>query len=292
MRENNLQKINIVCSGGEMRGGFVGGFLNSVVKNINLEKFEVTFYALSASVPTVLFYLSHGKDFPSEEIWTNKLSKEGESVYNGFLRLDMEGILRVFRDFNLNVKNILENKDTIIFPIYNIHKKKNILVSNKKGFGDIWIGDYNIYELIHAAIAAPVLYGKSVKIGGEEYCDPALVTSFLFPNNKNKTIFITQNKHLSHSKLYFLSILLYSFFSETLPYFWMSFFTFKQKRDYKKIKLLEKKKLAIHMEPYHKLIGGGNMLLSRKDLQYNFHIGEKTFDKNEKDILEFLGFVL
>ncbi len=46
------------------------------------------------------------------------------------------------------------------------------------------------------------------------------------------------------------------------------------------------------MEPCHKLIGGGNMLLTKKDLKYNFSIGEKTFQKNKKDILNFLKPVL
>ncbi len=208
MKYENFPKINIVCSGGEMRGGFVGGFLNSIVKDfeINLENFQINFYALSASVPTILFYLSHGEKFPAEEIWTDKLSKEENFVHNNFLKLDMENIIQVFKNYNLNVKNILENKHAIIFPIYDIHKKKNILVSNKKEFGEIWLGDYDIYELIHAAIAAPILYGQAVKIGKQEYCDPALVTSFLFPENKNKTIFITQNKHISHGILYFLFI--------------------------------------------------------------------------------------
>ncbi len=292
VEKENLRKINIVCSGGEMRGGYVGGFLDTFLKEVDLEKFEITFHCLSASVPTVLFYLSYGQSCPAKEIWTDKLSKESKLVNNGFLKLDLENILQIFKDYKLGVEKILNHKHTIIFPIYDIHKKKNILVSNKKESGEIWIGDHDIYELIHAAIAAPVLYGKSVKIGGGEYCDPALVTSFIFPENDDKTIFITQSKHIAHGKLYFMFILFYSTFSKTLPYLWMSLFTLQQKNEYKKIKNLVKKGLAVHMEPCHKLIGGGNMLLSKKELKYNFSVGQKTFEKNKKIILEFLGFVL
>ena len=292
MQSKELEKINIVCSGGEMRGGYVGGFLDSFVKEVDLERFEITFHCLSASVPTVLFYLSHGRDIPAEEIWVNRLSKEGKYIHNGFLKLDMNGILQVFKTYHLNIENIINNRHTIIFPIYNIHTRKNVLVSNKKNMGDIWIGDYDIYELIHAAIAAPVLYGKPVSIGGQEYCDPALVTSFIFPENEHKTIFVTQNKHISHNKLYFIFILFYSTLSKSLPYRWMSLFTFKQKREYRKIKMLVKKGVALHMEPCHKLIGGGNMLLTKKDLKYNFFIGQKTFKKNKNSILNFLKPVL
>jgi predicted patatin/cPLA2 family phospholipase len=286
----NLQKINIVCSGGEMKGGFVAGFLRALVSEINLDKFEITFYCVSASVPTVLFYMTHGEKSPDKEIWIDKLSKEGECIYNGFLRIDMGGILRVFRDGMLDKEKILNHKDTIIFPIYNIEKRKNILVSNKKGLGQMWMGDYDVYELVHAAIAAPVLYGKSVKLGEGYYCDPGLDTHIIFPKNKNKTIFITQNKNIAHSKFMFLFIVVYSFFSETLPYFWMSLFVFGQRKVYRKIKNLVKSGVAISFEPVHKLIGNFDMALTKKDLEHNYNVGIKTFEKNKEKIVNFLSF--
>jgi len=228
MKEEETRKINIVFSGGEMKGGFVGGFLDSFVKEINTDKFVITFYCVSASVPTTLFFLSHGLEVPAKEIWVNALSKEEKNVYNSFLKLDIGGILRVFRDHHLDVAKILNNKHTIIFPLFNIKTKKLELVSNKRERGDIWIGDYDVYEVVHAAIAAPILYGKSVQIGDEHYCDPGIRSSFIFPENKNKTIFVTQNKNIVQSKILYLMILLYAMFSTTLPYFWFSLFVFFQ----------------------------------------------------------------
>jgi predicted patatin/cPLA2 family phospholipase len=289
MENEGKEKINIVCSGGEMRGGYVGGFLDSFVKEIDLSKFDVTFYCVSASVPTTLFYLSFGNDFYCEEVWTEALSKEGKRIYNSLLNLDMKGILRVFRDYHLNKENILNNPSTIIFPIFDIDTRENIFVSNKKLPGFLWIGDHDIYQLIHAAIAAPVLYGKSVVIDGREYCDPGLKTHFIIPDNNNKTIFILQNKGIAANKFISIFIFCYAFFSETLPYFWFSYFVFHKKKLYQEVKKRVKKGGALLFEPMHSLASQANMAFTRKMLRKNFSIGQKTFGKNKQKILDFLN---
>lgn len=289
MSNADLQNINIVCSGGGMTGGFTAGLLCDMFERIDQSSFRVTFYCVSAGVPSVLYYLSHGLNNPKEKVWVNELSKESNKVNNGILKIDIDGIIKVFKDNPLNFENILNNKDEIIFSVFNVSLNKSEFVSSKKRENHLYLGDFDLYDAIKASIAVPVAYGKVVKLGKHEYCDADPMGHFLIPKNDNKTIFIIQNKNFRMSKFLHIIFFVYSLFSKDRRYYRkFSVNYINIKKLYKKVKTLVKFKKAILLEPSHNLKGGINLAMTEKDLRYNFLQGQKILGKNILKIQDFL----
>ena len=89
----NQKEINIVFSGGEMRGGYAAGFLKNFAENVFNKGHKFNFYTSSASSPTVLYFLSHGLGAPAEKIWIKELSKESSNLKNTKKYIDIDGIM-------------------------------------------------------------------------------------------------------------------------------------------------------------------------------------------------------
>lgn len=284
------QKLNIVCSGGEMKGGFTAGFLQVFLKAEILQKFDIIFYCISASVPTVLYHMSYSTDVPDEKIWIDELSSNNSKIKNGIMRIDVESIIKnIFKKYPLDVEKICSHKDTIIFGVYNVDLKKVEYVSNKKIPNHIYLADYDIYDLVKAAISAPVLYDKAVKIGKYSYCDPGLKTHCIIPENKNKTIFVLQNKNFAYRKILFAILFFYGLWKrKNLPYFRFAYLSIRQIQVYKTAKIKVKNGSAFLVEPIKKLRGTFNFSMSKKDLKYNFEIGKKAYSRNRLKIQKFL----
>lgn len=288
-------EINIVASGGEMKGGFVAGVLFELFSDINLdlENKKVNFYAVSASVPTILYYMSYGKNAPNE-IWTKILSKEEGKVNNGILKIDVDHLLNVLRQHPFILDKILNTNSGIIFPAYNVSKQRVDYFSNHantfyKNQECIYLGNCDIYSAVKAAVAAPVVYGKTVQVGEYEYCDPGAVTHFLIPEDTNPSIYILQNKNFRVDEFVSTFSFLFWIFSKTkIPYFKFAYSIFHKHKLYKQVKQLVKQGRAILLEPVHNLKGGPDMALSEHELMHNYTIGIKTFQKMKDRLYGFV----
>ena len=188
-----------------------------------------------------------------------------------------------------NVKNILNNKHKIIIPIFNLGKLKVEYFSNHKDGENIWIGDFDIYDVVKATIAAPVIWNKIIPLGDQMYCDAGMAEHFIIPKNNFKSIFVIQNQTFFRSKLIAFFFLLRGIFKRDKALFKFAAGMNRWARMHKSILKLQKNKKALNINGIKKLSFGFNYNLTESDLRHNFNVGTATYDFNKNKIEDFLN---
>jgi predicted patatin/cPLA2 family phospholipase len=202
---------HIVLAGGGLQASFIAGALaelNRLGPTDALHHTHVT--ATSASMATFMYYLSGTGHLIGEKIWTHDIPNshflafkslkclfKSKPVYNIPHMVDV-----IFKQNNTLDENHIQNHPThFCFPLLNIDTRKVEIFSNKPELAKTffpnhiirnWL-EYDVYNLIHASCAVPMLYDKPIKLGEYSYCDIGLHQPFampLIPRNTSKALYM------------------------------------------------------------------------------------------------------
>ena len=168
MIEKDEKKLAIVCSGGGMGCAYAGGVLCALSKELHLTspKYIIT---ASGSAGATLYYLT-GQLSELERIWKQHLST---TKFISFARLrrvmDIDYLVDVV--FNLLEPltiSVLPGVDTQFYiPAMEV-SSQNVRYFSKED-------NVDSFELLRAAKALPIFYGKATPLLGGRYVDSGLV---------------------------------------------------------------------------------------------------------------------
>ena len=308
----------LICGDGGVKGGFIAGAVTALFHHFPNELNRIKIIAASsASVGSMCYLISHGLNHPGRQIWTRELSSKkflnveslsslfkSEELYN----LDYMAYEIFKKKYPLDEKKINGGNPKFYFPVQNYDKMTVEFFSNSSENSFVRDGveipkhnirNYNIYELIKAAGAAPFIYDKCIKISNANYMDAATIEPFTFDlpgmKGRRKIVILTKSdKPIRQAITYFLLGTLWPLFVNPFRKFHFKREIYRQYA--KKPKVLRSlfNKLSSTREtdgdyllitPTRKL--GGLFHNDLQSLQQNFQHGEEVVKLNLEPIRSF-----
>ncbi len=189
----------LICGGGGLQGAFITGAM-AQLQAMFTDKFDAftDILATSASMPSVIYYLSFHTNHGGKRIWTDEIPNSHflaftstKSLFSGQPVYDVDHLIDVvFKQRNpLDVERIRATHHHVMFPILNIDTGELEIFSNNPARAQIffptttirnWL-EHDIYTLIRAACAIPLLYDRPVTLGSYRYCDAGISHPFMVP---------------------------------------------------------------------------------------------------------------
>ncbi len=163
-------KTAIIFCGGAMASSYSVGSILGLVEKFNLINPDIVI-AGSGSAGTASYFVSEQYN-SIENIWSNLLCNKKFISFKRFRKIiDIDYLIdEVFKKQDpLNVKKIKNSKIDYYISVTNA----------KTGNVEFISGKNNIFEVMRATKAMPVIYGKCVKLGRNTYCDTFLSSSGL-----------------------------------------------------------------------------------------------------------------
>jgi predicted patatin/cPLA2 family phospholipase len=160
-------------SGGGMTCSYSAGFLGALAKEIGFTKPDIII-ASSGSVGSASYYVAGQYDSVTN-IWAKHLSTNKFINLARFWRvIDIDYLIdSVFKKIEpLDEKLIYTSKIDYLVPVTNADSGEVRYFTNKDGS--------DIFEVMRATKAMPVLFNKKVAINGKRYCDTQLASSAYF----------------------------------------------------------------------------------------------------------------
>ena len=312
-----MKELTIVCSDGGLQGGFIAGALAELFEIFPTELGKTTsIAATSASVGGIFYLLSHGDDHPARAIWTSALASEQflsgsfwESFWNGASNYDINYMVDVvFHSQNpLDFARIYSSKFGVYFSVLNYETLEVEYFTNRPEVPLVRAGrklklhdirDFDLYEIIKATNAAPILYDRAVRLNGADFLDAGQIEPYFFdapPSQAKKILIATKSdSRLLDTVRYFFAGLLWAY---VIPLF-------------RKPNLKRDVYLAVMKKPFHysalakrvaASVASGDTLVitphrklsgsldnSERGLGRNFDIGAEWVQTNRDRIAEFL----
>lgn len=188
------KKLVIIMSGGAMNCAYGAGML-SALEDVRLPK-GTAIIAASGSAGNATYFASGQRDF-GREVWGNYLS--GDKLINfgrkKILDIDylIDDILK--KKFPLDLAALRNSNLEVIVPAMCYETGGINYFSSKEA-------DLDWFEILRAAKALPVVYGKRVKIGNLHYFDTPYSSSWDVHVEKSKSLGVTDLVILDLNKLY------------------------------------------------------------------------------------------
>lgn len=163
-------KVSIIAEGGGMRGAYALGVIFGLYFDFGLRRVDVV-TGSSASIGT-LAYFTAGQFFPGFYIWPEKLPNKKFLSFRNILQnkplLNVEYLVdEIFKnEIPLDMSKLLNSKVELIIPLTNAKTGEFEYASSKNKFSN-----YDPREVLKAAMAVPVLFGKVVKLKEKDYYD-------------------------------------------------------------------------------------------------------------------------
>lgn len=163
-------KTCIVAEGGGLRASYVAGVVKALIERFQITSVDIA-VATSGSAGTLTYFVA--RQFDSIiNIWTNLLSTwrflSIRNVLFGNPVLNIDYLIDVVFKLQdkLNVETLKSQPTELIIPVTNYRTGEAEYFSN--------FDDVDFFEVLRAAKATEISYGKPVRIGGQEYIDGAL----------------------------------------------------------------------------------------------------------------------
>jgi predicted patatin/cPLA2 family phospholipase len=160
----------IVAEGGGLRASYVVGVVKALIEKFHITSVDIA-VATSGSAGTLAYYVA--RQFDSIiNIWTNLLSTwkflSFRNVLFGNPVLNIDYLIDVVfkQQDRLNVESLKCQPTELFIPVTNYRTGEAKYFSN--------YDDVDIFEVLRAAKAAEISYGRPVNIAGQEYVDGAL----------------------------------------------------------------------------------------------------------------------
>jgi predicted patatin/cPLA2 family phospholipase len=233
-------RVAFVWGDGAIKGGFMAAAADVTYRLLHECGAEISaITASSASVGNVLYFLSFGDDHPGREMWTETLCDprflryEGlKSLYSEHPIYDIDFLVdHIFREkFPLNIERIKRSKIEVFIAAQDYDTGELVYFTNgsarqfKRGDRTISIlnmFDYDLYELIRAASAAPFVFDRPVRLGDRRFVDAGAIESFAMDLpvvRDDKKVFILSKGSASIGKLFSYWALVVFFIVFVLPF--------------------------------------------------------------------------
>ncbi len=162
-KEKGGRKLAIVMSGGGMRCAYGSGALLAIAEQYKLTEPDILIAASGSAGPSA-YYLS-GQAHLGALLWIRGATNPKFISFRRHRVLDIDYLIDdVFKkQYPLDFKKIRSKKTKWLLPVTRVRDGATVYLSPKR--------TQEVYEYLRAAKAIPVAYGKTVKIGNEEYID-------------------------------------------------------------------------------------------------------------------------
>lgn len=157
------EKIAIVVGGGGMKCAYSAGVLAALAKEL---KFTEPYVVVGSSGGISLSYYVSGQYDLIEKIWTDLLTnKKFISIARIYPIMDIDYMIDVvFKELAvLEIDNVTNSKIKLFLSATNSKSGKAEYFSND--------GKSDLYEVMRATTAVPLIYNKSVSLDGNQYID-------------------------------------------------------------------------------------------------------------------------
>lgn len=181
--------IALVAGGGGLYGAFVGGVLAELhaLKILDFRKVAWASGA-SASAGNVVHAFSYPERPYFRDIWVGAVAvprfirgAPSESVLQRKVTLDVDELIDIFKGVKLARQDVLESLDCALYlPVYHHGLARVVRFDNQH------IREFGAYEVLRAAKAVPLLFDRSVNLGGTQWSDGAVVEDCYLPDEIEK----------------------------------------------------------------------------------------------------------
>lgn len=157
-------KIAIILSGGGMKCAYTSGALLALQRHYKFITPDIMI-AASGSVPAMLYYITE-QYRNIEKLWTDVLGNNHKAVSPAhFPMLDIDYLIdKVSKDLlPLDLKKLEESNIEYHIPLRNAETGELEYIGNNNS--------HDMYEVVRAATAVPIAYGKEIKLGDNRYID-------------------------------------------------------------------------------------------------------------------------
>lgn len=178
-----MQKIAIVLSEGGMSCAYSVGVILGLVDKYKLTEPDIVIGASGSSGIVAYFVAKQYKE--GRNIWENLLSTKKFISFARLLKIvDIDYVVdEIFKKQEpLNTEAIRRSKTKLLIAVTNLTKGDTEYFSN----------DDDIFEVLRASNAILFFYGKTIRIGDDNYIDGAISTSFADNINKAKELGATK----------------------------------------------------------------------------------------------------
>ena len=164
------QRTCIVAEGGGLRASYVVGVVKALIEKFHITSVDIAI-ATSGSAGTLAYYVARQFDSITN-IWTNLLSTwrflSPMNILFGNPVLNIDYLVDVVfkQQDRLNVEALKSRPTELFIPVTDYRTGEERYFSNHD--------DIDFFEVLRAAKAAEISYGRPVKIDGQEYVDGAL----------------------------------------------------------------------------------------------------------------------
>jgi len=157
------EKIALIASGGGMTCAFTLGAVRALKEKFNFSPDIVI--GGSGSIGILAYHCTNQLDAITR-IWTNHLStRKFKNSWRFWKIMDIDYVVDVLvkKKEPINMEKLKDSPIHFLIAATDAHSGKVKFFSNRE--------DIDLYEAMRATSALPVLYGKTVRIQGNEYID-------------------------------------------------------------------------------------------------------------------------
>lgn len=158
------EKTAIVLSGGGMRCAYNSGALLALQRHFKFTSPDMVI-AASGSVPAMLYYISE-QYRNIEKLWTNILGDNHKALSPTHLPiLNIDYLIDTIskEQLPLDFKTFNDSGIKYYIPLRNAENGNLKYIDNTN--------DFDLYEVMRAATAVPLAYGKEIQLGEKKYID-------------------------------------------------------------------------------------------------------------------------
>lgn len=155
------EKIGIIVTGGGMRCAYSAGALTALAEEFKLTE-PHALAAESGGVGNAYYFLA--KQFSNARpAWTEHLADK--EVVEHYTHLNVDYIVDTIfkKKIPLDLKAVSKTKIQYFFSVTDAKTGKTVYINNKSPFDP--------YEVMRAAKAVPIVYGKKVRLGLKKFID-------------------------------------------------------------------------------------------------------------------------
>jgi predicted patatin/cPLA2 family phospholipase len=225
--------VAIILGDGGIKAGFIAGAADEVLRSSALVQERLAYMSgASASVGNIVYYLAFGDKHPGHEMWTSVLSdprflnyEKLRDLYQAKPLYDLSFMIEtIFKGkYPIDQDKVKNSPIRFYLPVQEGDRPHIKYITNGPP-GSITRGqeiiplenarDYDLYEVIKAASAAPFIYDDTVKLNGGDYMDAAAIEPFALDlpgyDQARIIIILTKGRSTIVRKIrYFLLAILY-----------------------------------------------------------------------------------
>lgn len=301
--QHSANPIALILGDGGVKAGFIAGAMHELLVETDIVRRNLAILsASSASVGNVIYYLAFADKHPGQEMWTSILTDKRflnfrsvidlyrnkplydldfmiEEIFKKKHPIDQEKVKRASIPYYLATQT-LEDSRIVYFTNCNRNTESNRYELKS-------VSNEDLYEVIKAASAAPLLYDASVCLGGNLYMDAAAIEPMALdlPDMEEafKIVILTKIKPTVLTKLRYMLVagafilLIYPFRRRKLPlqkYIQYGVKPFKLGKLIREVERLEKEGKALLISPSKKI--GGLLNNSAETMQENYEHGQDS----------------